>query len=110
MRTAIETGSSNLDPDLVARDDACDFGRWLYGPELSETVRHSPHYAKVRALHGRFHLCACAMLRKALRGDRAGAEAGMAANGAFSAASAELTQAMMAWLREADTTRLAHPA
>ncbi|MBW8268454.1 CZB domain-containing protein [Caldovatus aquaticus] len=110
LRTAIETGRSDLDPAVVARDDACDFGRWLHGPTLPEAARRSPHYARVRALHGRFHLCACATLQKALRGDRAGAEADMGPNGPFSAASAELTQAMMAWLGEAGAAPLARSA
>lgn len=29
LKTAIATGSSSLKVDDVARDDCCDFGKWL---------------------------------------------------------------------------------
>lgn len=101
LRGTIESGKSDIDPATAARDDACDFGRWLHDPALPDPIRRSPRYARVKDLHARFHTCACTVLRKALAADRAGAEAELRPEGAFSAASAELTREMMAWLQEA---------
>ncbi len=36
-------------------DDKCDFGRWLYGPDIPEHVRNGPCYEDVRQKHADFH-------------------------------------------------------
>lgn len=38
---------------IVAYDDLCDFGKWLYG--LEEEVRRHPGCQKVKNLHHDFH-------------------------------------------------------
>ena len=100
LRAALDGAGSAPDPKEVARDDACDFGRWLHNPSLPVAVRASPHYGRVKALHARFHICACAALRKALAADRVGLEADLRNDGAVGTASAELTREIMAWMRD----------
>lgn len=96
LKSVIETGKTDLDPEVVAQDNQCEFGKWLYGPTITQADK-TADYEKVRQLHARFHKCACATLKKALSGDKKGADDDLSMRGAFSAASGELTTAMMAW-------------
>ena len=84
-------------PAVVAKDNACEFGCWLHGPDLAAAEKNGPHYQKVRELHASFHAVAADVVRNAVSGKRAEAEASLAARGAFDVASTQLTGAMMAW-------------
>jgi methyl-accepting chemotaxis protein len=97
LAAAIAGGEQGLDPATLARDDACDFGRFLAGPAIPAAEKAGGHYQRVRTLHAAFHRCACDVLRDARAGRRAEAEAALRPGGAFASASADLTQAMMAW-------------
>lgn len=102
LMTAIETGTSELRPEHVCKDDACEFGRWLYGPTMAAAARRMPHYETCRTLHARFHATAADVLRLALAGSKAKATAALGPSGPFNAVSAELTTAMMAWMKAAE--------
>jgi methyl-accepting chemotaxis protein len=97
LSAAIAGGEATLDPAQAARDDVCDFGRFLHGPAIPPAEKVGPQYQRVKALHAAFHACACDVLTRARAGRTAEAEAALRPGGAFAAASAELTQAMMAW-------------
>ncbi len=97
LRTAIEYGKSDVSVDAVARTDRCDFGKWLHGPALSAQDKASEQYTKVKDLHARFHKAAAAAIGLALAGKKAAAERILDVNGEFTAASAELTTAMLEW-------------
>lgn len=97
LAAAIADGGRDLDPDAIGRDDACEFGRFLCGPAIPPAERAGPHHQRITALHAAFHRCACEVARQARAGRRAEAEAALRPGGAFAVASAELTQAMMAW-------------
>ncbi len=97
LAAGIGNGGKDLDPAVVGRDDACDFGRFLYGPDMPAAEKASPHYQHVRTAHAAFHRCACTVVQDARAGRVAKAEAALNPGGAFNTASVEVTQAMMAW-------------
>lgn len=98
LKTAIETGQTDIDPNTAATDNQCEFGKWLYSiaARLSPTEKGAD-FDTVRKLHAEFHRCAADTLGKALKGDRAGYEADISLTGRFTQASANLTNAMINW-------------
>ena len=98
LRDAIDTGKDLSTPDRVRVDNACEFGKWLYG-EIDATSRRSPDYEKVRTLHAAFHVAAAGVLGLAVSGRRAEAEAAMGPGSEFARVSTQLTLALTAWQR-----------
>lgn len=98
LKTAAETGQTDVNTQAAAVDNQCEFGKWLYsaGPKLSAAEKGTD-YETVRKLHATFHQCAAHTLGKALTRDKAGYEGDMSLSGSFTSASAKLTEAMMAW-------------
>ena len=95
LRTAIDTGKADAQAADVAKDNACAFGQWLYGPSLSPSVRASLDYQSVRKLHADFHKCASKVIECVGHGDKDKAHALM--EGEYSKVSGDLTSAMMKW-------------
>ena len=95
LSKAIETGASDADPNQVGSANQCDFGKWLGG--LPAGDRSGDHWKKVNELHSRFHKEAATVLRDAVSGKKAAAEKSLGLGGSYYKASADLTQAMMAW-------------
>lgn len=89
---AIASGGQDLDPDLLANDTQCAFGRWLYALPAAE--RESPKWARIRELHRAFHQEGALALRQALDGHRDLALAMVAKGGSCAQASLELIRAM----------------
>jgi methyl-accepting chemotaxis protein len=100
LKSAMDSGQSDVAPQVVAADNNCDFGKWLYsdGTRLSATAKGADFDA-VKKLHAEFHRCAADALSKALNGDRQGCDCDMGLTGRFTDASAKLTGAMMSWKR-----------
>jgi methyl-accepting chemotaxis protein len=103
IKQAIESGHCDHDPENVARDDRCAFGKWLYGSELTEADRASPDYKEVVRRHADFHRTAGGALTKALRGDGTAAHDDLV-KGEFAKAADALGHAMVRWQRDAATT------
>lgn len=68
LRDAIATGHSEFTVDVVKRDNACEFGRWL--EMLSPQDKKSDDYLKVKNLHATFHQTAAEILALALAGKK----------------------------------------
>lgn len=92
---AIQSGKADITPEQAERDNACEFGRWLYS--LSPAEQNTEHFKKVQALHAAFHKEAGRILRMALGGQGAAAEKGLAFGGTYANVSTNLTSAMMEW-------------
>lgn len=90
-------GTLSLIPAEVSVDNRCEFGKWLYS--LTGAQTSDPHYKDVLALHKAFHNAAGDVVLKVMKGDKAGAEASIGLNGAYSSASSKLTAKMMEWKR-----------
>jgi hypothetical protein len=69
LKVAIEDGASQFDPDIVMKDNHCEFGRWLYDdfPKVEHTLSV---FEQIREIHAAFHRNAAHILRLALDGDR----------------------------------------
>ncbi len=95
---AISTGQSQWTPDVVCKDDQCEFGKWLYSCE--EQDRSSPHYAAVKTLHAEFHKEAAEVLAFALSNKKQQAMDAIKTGSKYLVTSTKLTQEMMAWSKD----------
>jgi methyl-accepting chemotaxis protein len=96
LKSAIDSGSSEVSPSVVQQDNLCDFGKWLQGTAATEN-KSSPHYAKCVERHRHFHIVAARVLSFALSGKKDEALHSMGLQGDYTQASAALTKAMMDW-------------
>jgi hypothetical protein len=94
LRRSIETGTTTGSIETARVDGGCAFGKWLKAAPPAVTA--SPFYARVRAMHARFHVAAAAVLKLVLDKKRAEAEASIN-GGDFAQQSAELVKELMAW-------------
>ena len=95
LHSAIDNGTSDFNSAEVAKDDACEFGQWLYGPTIPAVECFSADYISVRTIHANFHKCAAKVLECVAIGKKAQANALM--NGEYAKVSADLTSAMLKW-------------
>jgi methyl-accepting chemotaxis protein len=95
LKSAIANGKSEFQVSTVQKDNECPFGKWLNSVEAD--MKASADFEKVRQLHAKFHTEAANVLGLALKGDKATAEKSLESGGAFTQASSELTNALMAW-------------
>ncbi len=98
LKGAIESGTLDVPVATVRLDNACPFGKWLYG-EIGAEDKASAHYEKVRELHARFHQAAARVAELALAGKKPEASAQLAMGGEFADVSARLTAALLDWKR-----------
>jgi hypothetical protein len=101
LHDAIARGASDANVTNVRLDNQCEFGKWMYGKDLSDQDKRSPLYAQCRTLHRQFHLAAAKVLNLALAAKKEEALRAMAVpDGEFAISSSALTKAMMDWDRE----------
>ncbi len=58
-----------LNPDVIAQDNQCAVGKWIYGPAREQYGSH-PLYEKLRLDHRFFHTCASRVLVMIIRGEK----------------------------------------
>ncbi len=104
IQLAIHSGKIDTTPELIYQDNLCTFGQWLYGDALSPHDKESSHYKRVKEIHTEFHKVASRVIKLALDGKRAEAEAMMAFRGEYTTLSSKLTQAMIAWRNDSIET------
>jgi methyl-accepting chemotaxis protein len=97
LKTAIDSGKSEMPVETIREDNQCAFGKWLYGPSLTSADKASSHYKTVKDLHAEFHKTAAHVTELAVSGKKADAQSMMSLNGAYAAVSGKLTQAMLEW-------------
>jgi hypothetical protein len=99
LATAIADGAHQEDVTAVAKDDRCDFGRWLHGsaPAASDQA----HHRAATALHATFHKEAAETLRLVSAGNQVQARASIDTGGRFTEASRVLTKEMIDWRQAA---------
>lgn len=102
LAEAIERGSHQEDLGAVARDDVCDFGRWLRSATVGSA--EAAYLESALTQHRRFHEEAATVLRHVEAGRLDQARDATGTHGAFSAVSRELTATMMAWRGVVDST------
>ncbi len=97
LRTAIDTRELHTPVEEIRDDHACPFGQWLFGKGLTAGDRASAHFKTVQELHARFHQETAHIADLAMTGKKAEAEAMMDPGSGYTALSAQLTSAMIAW-------------
>jgi hypothetical protein len=96
LREAIESGTSEYEPKVVALETECEFGKWLHGIPIAD--RPAEFWHKVQRLHAQFHQEAGRILRLALDGSSDEALSLVAdLRGEFVSTSIELTSTLQAW-------------
>ncbi|MEI7741995.1 MAG: CZB domain-containing protein [bacterium] len=96
LRDAIENGTSEFQPNVVATDNNCAFGKWLHG-DISPELKNSKTYPTIVQYHATFHKEAAKILQLALIGEKDEAEKKMSALSEFAAISSSLTSTMVEW-------------
>jgi methyl-accepting chemotaxis protein len=102
LRSCI-AGQEKLDPNEVAKDHVCPLGQWIHGD--GAVHRSSPMFTSMQQEHARFHRAASEVARKAMGGDKNGAERMLGAGSEFEAASTKVAQSIMALIRELDSKK-----
>ncbi len=98
LRGAIRSGRGDIRSHDASADNRCEFGKWLYGPQIDAATRQGVPYQVIRRLHGEFHRSAGRVLAHIEAGRLAEAE--LAMNGEFTETSEKLTRAMTKWKGE----------
>jgi hypothetical protein len=68
LKTAIATGKSEFNPAVVAADNQCEFGKWVYSNLKS--ICDQAKYDRIKSLHAGFHGKASEILKLALEGKK----------------------------------------
>jgi len=105
LQEAVRTGRSEFQPADVAKDNQCEFGKWLHSLPLD--LRQTEHYQEVRSLHAEFHKEAARVLELALAGRRAEAQQSLDHGGSYARCSAELIKALNRWKQGGPSNGLA---
>lgn len=95
LRAAAKRGQCKVPPEVLSRDDQCDFGKWL--KEFEKSGRMDAQIVDIKEMHRLFHLEAGRIA--AMIDDGKGAEAteALAENSEFMARSKVLTKALSTW-------------
>lgn len=74
LRSCIDgTSEETLDPRIVCQDNQCVLGKWING-QGGERFATSPIFAKMKATHAEFHICASEVLVSVYAGKKTLAE------------------------------------
>ena len=99
LRKAIDTGTIDITPEDMKRDDLCVFGKWLLSDGITQDVRATEEYKSVKNLHAEFHGIASEIVRLALAGNKEEANRFMEADGKYTFISARLVLALSNWIK-----------
>ena len=95
LRSAIDTGKSDVSVADARSDRNCAFGKWLQG--LSSEAANCPDCKSTKELHAKFHQAAADVLSLAITGKKQEAVKAIGVDSQFYKLSAELTRALMSW-------------
>jgi methyl-accepting chemotaxis protein len=87
------TSTEAINPNIVANDDQCVLGKWLYG-EGEKQFKNQPEFQKVVTSHSYFHRCAGHTLALALDGKNQEAATEIT-SGEFAKASLDVSRHLM---------------
>ena len=97
LQDAIEGGVSALTVDTALRDNACEFGRWIYGGTIPESAKALHGYDNAVQILADFHKYAGEILELALKGYRDEARRRMGTSSQYMTTSVILTLTLRAW-------------
>lgn len=98
LKTAISKGADDLNPDDVACDHLCDFGKWLHDDTMPARILGSKAYINIKRSHADFHKAAGNVLKTSMAGDKEAAKTML--NSEFKEKSEKLVQGLSEWKAE----------
>jgi methyl-accepting chemotaxis protein len=97
LRAAIGSRKLDIPISTVRTDNQCQFGKWLYGEQLSKDEKQTENYRSVKQLHAQFHEAAATVAQLAISGQRESAEKAMSSASDYGRVSSALTAALNKW-------------
>ncbi|MCS6959131.1 MAG: CZB domain-containing protein [Pseudanabaenaceae cyanobacterium SKYGB_i_bin29] len=67
---AIDSGIIDPPPSVIELDNACVFGKWLYGNEIPAAIKLTAQYEAVRQIHAQFHKLTAQIALLAVTGNK----------------------------------------
>lgn len=92
---AIKESKSDFKVEEVQKDNACEFGKWLYS--LSDSDRKVAESLNIKELHANFHKEAATILELAVNGKKTEALAKMDFGGGYRQITGKLVVALTKW-------------
>ena len=97
LHDAISAGRSELEVEVVRRDNVCRLGQWLHS--LSPPAQ-GPDYLQVMAIHREFHKVAAEVVALAVEGKKEAALDLLDAGGKYMDTSGRLALALNTWMEK----------
>ncbi len=97
LRVASARGKLDVPVSTIKADNQCQFGKWLYGKQLSDAIKQTEEYRTVQQLHAQFHEEASKVAQMALSGQREAAEKALNPSSDYCRISSALTAAINKW-------------
>ena len=97
LKAAIASRHLDIPVATVRVDNQCQFGKWLYGEQLSAEEKQTDHYRSVKQLHTQFHEAASEVAQFAISGQKEAAENAMSPGSEYTRVSSALTGALNNW-------------
>ena len=97
LRAAIGSRKLDIPISTVKADNQCQFGKWLYGEQLSDREKQTENYRTVKQMHAQFHEAASRVAQLAISGRAEAAENAMSPASDYARVSSALTAALNQW-------------
>jgi methyl-accepting chemotaxis protein len=97
LRAAIGSGQLEVPLATVQADNQCQFGKWLYGNQLSGADKQTERCRTVKQLHAQFHQEAAKVAQFAISRQKAAAEGAMSPSSDYARVSSALMSALRQW-------------
>ena len=97
LKAAIVSRHLDMPVSTVKADNQCQFGRWLYGAEISAADKQTENYRSAKRLHAQFHEEASKVAQFAISGEKEAAEQAMGPSSDYAGVSSKLTDVLTAW-------------
>ena len=93
LASNLRTNDRSMKPDEVQRDNLCDLGKWIQ----SESTKYAAlaEFTTLKQAHGRFHMAAADVVRRANSGAAVSEEVALGAASEYAKASSAVVQAIM---------------
>jgi Chemoreceptor zinc-binding domain len=96
LRQAIDTGICEPPSCMIADEQMCEFGQWLYSSDCPDELKASPNYENTRKVHADFHTAAAEIMQLAEIGEKEQARK-MIVEGAYPIQANNLRRELLEW-------------
>jgi len=92
---AIDSTIIDPPPSIIAKDNVCVFGKWLYSDEIPASIKQLPEYEEVRQIHAQFHKLTSEIAMLAVLGEKEKAKLSLAEGSKYLELSDQLRSALL---------------